>query len=306
MDEAPSTTKEKIEVDVMQGDAEPYPSERLDNLTKWNIGACILHLLQAILQLVLGLTIQNFADFKLPVLVYYLTYDPIRQSLTNTSKELGTFGFAPFISLFFFLSAFFHFIVISPWFNKEYRNQLNNGKNYFRWIEYSVSSTLMIWLIAMLFGIYDLGTLLCISSLNASMNLCGLMMEKYNNIRNPNASISWFAFNVGCLTGFTPWAIIFQYLIAAGDDTSSQLPGFVWGVLIGYLIFFQSFPINMILQYKKVGIWSDYLVGEKTYIILSLVAKTFLGVKFANFALLSFHAFVDRVLNFLFFHYNFV
>ena len=33
----------------------------------------------------------------------------------------------------------------------------------------------------------------------------------------------------------------------------------------------------MILQYKKVGKWKDYLYGEKVYIILSLVAKTLLA-----------------------------
>lgn len=34
---------------------------------------------------------------------------------------------------------------------------------------------------------------------------------------------------------------------------------------------------NQLLQYKKVGRWSDYLYGEKAYIILSLVAKSLLA-----------------------------
>ena len=33
----------------------------------------------------------------------------------------------------------------------------------------------------------------------------------------------------------------------------------------------------MILQYKKVGPWKDYLYGEFIYIILSLVAKSLLA-----------------------------
>lgn len=33
----------------------------------------------------------------------------------------------------------------------------------------------------------------------------------------------------------------------------------------------------MILQYKKVGKWADYLYGERVYIILSLVAKSLLA-----------------------------
>jgi hypothetical protein len=40
---------------------------------------------------------------------------------------------------------------------------------------------------------------------------------------------------------------------------------------------FNTFPINMILQYKRVGKWSDYVYGERGYIILSLVAKSLLA-----------------------------
>ena len=33
----------------------------------------------------------------------------------------------------------------------------------------------------------------------------------------------------------------------------------------------------MILQYKKVGKWHDYLYGERVYIVLSLTAKSVLA-----------------------------
>jgi hypothetical protein len=33
----------------------------------------------------------------------------------------------------------------------------------------------------------------------------------------------------------------------------------------------------MILQYKKVGKWADYLYGERVYIVLSLVAKSIIA-----------------------------
>ena len=42
-------------------------------------------------------------------------------------------------------------------------------------------------------------------------------------------------------------------------------------------VFFNLFPINMILQYKKIGKWRDYVYGERGYIILSLVAKSVLA-----------------------------
>jgi hypothetical protein len=39
----------------------------------------------------------------------------------------------------------------------------------------------------------------------------------------------------------------------------------------------------MILQYKQIGKWKDYLFGEKVYIMLSLTAKAMLAwLMFAN------------------------
>jgi hypothetical protein len=39
---------------------------------------------------------------------------------------------------------------------------------------------------------------------------------------------------------------------------------------------FSIFAITMVLQYKKVRRWKDYLAGEKTYMILSLGATSLL------------------------------
>ncbi|MBV1709038.1 MAG: hypothetical protein KMY54_04200, partial [Erysipelothrix sp.] len=52
---------------------------------------------------------------------------------------------------------------------------------------------------------------------------------------------------------------------------------FVWAIVGTYFVAFNTFPINMILQYKGVGKWKDYLYGERTYIVLSLAAKSILA-----------------------------
>ena len=45
-------------------------------------------------------------------------------------------------------------------------------------------------------------------------------------------------------------------------------PGFVYGIFFSLFIFFNSFAINMVLQYRQVGRWRDYLFGESFYILL--------------------------------------
>ncbi|HKM11306.1 MAG TPA: heliorhodopsin HeR [Bacilli bacterium] len=62
-----------------------------------------------------------------------------------------------------------------------------------------------------------------------------------------------------------------------GTGNFDRVPWFVWAIVATYFVAFNTFPINMILQYKKVGKWADYLYGERVYIILSLVAKSLLA-----------------------------
>jgi len=58
---------------------------------------------------------------------------------------------------FLFLSALFHLLVVSPWGFRRYVAELERGRNRFRWVEYAMSSTLMIVLIALVTGITDDG-----------------------------------------------------------------------------------------------------------------------------------------------------
>ena len=62
---------------------------------------------------------------------------------------------------------------------------------------------------------------------------------------------------------------------------------FVYGIVISLFVLFNTFAVVQYLQYKKVGKWSDYLRGEKTYITLSLVAKSALAWQIFSGTLIS-------------------
>jgi hypothetical protein len=51
----------------------------------------------------------------------------------------------------------------------------------------------------------------------------------------------------------------------------------MYAIVPTIFVFFSIFAVNMVLQYKKVGPWKDYLFGERMYILLSLLAKTALA-----------------------------
>merc|ERR1711966_101529 len=123
----------------------------------------------------------------------------------------------------------------------------------------------MIVAIGALFGMKDLASIIMMFLVNCSMNLFGLLMERMN-MGVDKKNVNWEAFIFGCVAGIAPWIAVCLYFFAGPLD---QIPGFVYGIVLSYFIFFQTFPVNMYLQYKKIGMWKNYRVGEVTYQILS-------------------------------------
>ncbi|MHB8049619.1 MAG: heliorhodopsin HeR [Coriobacteriia bacterium] len=180
------------------------------------------------------------------------------------------------VALFLFFSAAAHFIIAGPAYSK-YVEGLKKGHNYFRWMEYAFSSSLMVVLIAALVSITDIAALIGIFGANMSMILFGWLMEKYEQPGKPD----WTAFIFGCIAGVFPWLAIADYLW--GPGASDMTPSFVYWIFVSMFVFFNSFAINQILQYKQVGKWKDYLFGESSYVFLSLAAKSLLAwLVFAN------------------------
>jgi len=176
------------------------------------------------------------------------------------------------VALFFGISAVFHFLIASPLSFPRYVNGLMAQHNYFRWVEYSLSSSIMIVLIAQIVGISDVAALMAIFGVNASMIFFGWLQEKFEK---PGGGMLPFVF--GCMSGIVPWLIIVLWVFVPGISDKPQIPGFVIGIIISLFILFNSFALVQCLQYKKIGKWSDYLRGERSYMILSLVAKSLLA-----------------------------
>ncbi|MCF8539243.1 MAG: heliorhodopsin HeR [Candidatus Nanopelagicales bacterium] len=235
------------------------------SLRTWNVIAGFAHLAQLILILILA------TDFTLPVTATYMDGPP--GTPPSATVTLFDSPIAWGVALFFALSAFFHFLVASPLFFKRYIAGLNLHHNYFRWVEYSISSSIMIVLIAQIVGIADVAALIAIFGVNASMILFGWLQEKYET----PGSGGFLPFIFGSMTGIVPWIIVVIYVIAPGSTSVNEVPGFVYGIIISLFVFFNSFALIQYLQYKQVGKFANYRYGERWYIILSLVAKSLLA-----------------------------
>ena len=248
----------------------------LVKLRKFNMLMGGLHLIQGILMLILSASvIQTISEFKPTITQIYLFYNTNTQSLETAVKALFDLPFGVMVAVFLLLSALAHAIISIPKVTNDiYNRDLEKGINKFRWFEYALSSSVMIVLISTLFGIYDLASLLLIFVVNALMNIFGLYMEQLNSGKDKK-NVTWGPFIFGSIAGLTPWIVIVLYMI--GNGNYDMVPWFVWAIVGTYFVAFNTFPVNMILQYKKVGKWSNYLYGERTYIVLSLVAKSILA-----------------------------
>jgi len=237
----------------------------VERLRKTNIYAGVLHLAQMAAVLALS------SDFSLPVTATYMSGPPgttYAEPIVLFSTPIGLT-----VAIFLGLSAFFHFLVASGKFYPRYSAGLAAKRNYFRWVEYSISSSVMIVLIAQICGVTDVAAIIGFFGVNASMILFGWLQEKYETPGNGG----WLPFIFGCIAGIVPWVGLLFYVLAIGGPGDTKAPAFVYGIVISLFVLFNTFAIVQYLQYKKVGKWSDYLRGEKTYITLSLVAKSALA-----------------------------
>lgn len=235
-------------------------------LRRYNVVAGFLHLAQGIAVLIVS------KEFLLPVSGSFLQFNQATQRLEPTSTILFHISLPWLVAIFFFLSAVAHFS-IATFYNNQYVKLLAQGINKARWVEYALSASVMMVAISLLVGVYDFMSLLMIFGFVAIMNLMGLVMEVHNQTTRKT---NWLSFWIGCLAGVIPWVVIAFYMWL-GADQGSKAPDFVYWIFVSIFVFFNCFAVNMVLQYKKVGPWKNYLYGELVYIILSLVAKSLLA-----------------------------
>jgi len=237
------------------------------SLRRFNAVMAVLHLLQAALMVYLS-TAREWT-----VSTTYLEFDTEAELLFPVLESIGTIQLSYLVASFLFISAIAHALIASVLY-KSYVGYLERGMNPYRWYEYAVSASVMIVVIAMLSGIWDLGTLIALFGLVAVMNLCGLVMERHNQLTD---DVDWSSYVVGTIAGIVPWIVIGVALIGTFTLGSGSPPDFVILIYVSIAILFNLFAITMILQYRKVWKFEDYLYGERSYIVLSLVAKSLLA-----------------------------
>ena len=235
--------------------------ERLANLRTWNLGLAVLHAVQAVLIIVLS------SEFAITVVSTFPEGPP--GTRVPPSEPLFDVRVGVAIAVFLALAAIDHLVTATVE-RGTYEAELRAGINRFRWVEYSFSATIMVLLIGFYSGITNITSVIAVAGANVAMILFGWVQERMNPPGRTTTTMLPFWF--GTIAGIAPWIAIAVQIVG-----SKTVPGFVYGIVIVQFVLFFTFGLNQWLQYRGVGRWTDYVYGEKAYLVLSLAAKSLLA-----------------------------
>lgn len=203
---------------------------KFTGLRRFNAIMGFLHLIQGIFMIAVS------RATTYPIFTNYLNFDIAARSLKPNTQLFYELPFGPAVAMFLLISAVAHFYLATIGYGR-YVENLKKGMNPVRFYEYALSSSLMIVLIGMLIGLWDLGAIILIFTLNATMNLFGIMMELHNQ---HTQKTDWTAFIYGCIAGIVPWIVIMLYFVGAVNSGDAKPPAFVYAIVPTLFVFFKD------------------------------------------------------------------
>lgn len=190
-------------------------------------------------------------------------------------------------AFFFFTTSFFH--VGNAWIWRGlYERRLKMAQAPLRWVEYAISATVMMILIAYASGVRNWDTIVLIGVLTATTMSFGWLNEV---ICRPNSVLEgeWEkglleraqAHVLGWIPMIGAWVVIVVSFVEAAMDLSP--PAFVYAIVISQLVLFFSFAGPQ--MYQVLVSPRRFWHGEVAYQVLSFIAKSVLGGLFLGYVL---------------------
>ena len=257
-------------------------SERINNLKlkKLNYYAFLLHFISGVI--IAGVLFGASEEVKFNTNLYGYKIDTISpdgKTLTFSYGEDGdpilvnsSNALKSIIVLIFLITAFFHLFY---WRSKRYIDEVRTGKNRFRWVEYAITASMMIYIYCILSGVKDIYTAFLIVILNIVMMSFGYFLEMS---RTPESKLT------AIIMGFFILTVIFsiayyQFVmnIEAAKETF-DIPGWVYAIVIAMVFWWVTFGVIAVLYYKAYLRGNlDFTRYEKYYVFLSFISKAFMG-----------------------------
>lgn len=260
-----------------------------NNLNKLNYYAIWLHGLSFIGVLIAFLVKNEEANFNTELFQFKIEAlsDGDRNVKLGTDKvsKIPTSMLKSFILLMFGFTALVHYFYYSDGFGTgAYTAQLNSGKNVFRWIEYAITSTAMIFVLCIISGVKSSDSVFSLCTANMVLMSFGYFIEQAPTKEAKIVGLVVGFFLLACI-----WYVIlfnFYRRVSEVEDLPNpnkpgenrKIPGWVKQVLAPMFIWYASFGVVATLYVKnfdKPGF--SFRTYERYYIILSYLSKAFMG-----------------------------
>ena len=182
---------------------------------------------------------------------------------TISNLEVSTEAVVCTLIVFTSITCLFHSLYASGRF--DYMKRVQNGRNTLRWLEYSITATMMMWIISVCSGVKGI-CLPTLSALGAFLcMLCGFLSDflpkKHERL----------------ITAFG-WIFIiasFSIVISQFSKISSTAPGFIWCIVVILTLLYMSFGVvHLVHVVKGKESMKTNINMEITYTSASVFAKS--------------------------------
>jgi hypothetical protein len=275
----------------------------MEQLTKINYAAALVHLVAAVAS--------NFllqSEKAREVQMVRLTFDaqaPTPESPVDIPVKLEneTKVDLKFIVVgFFAITSLAHLLYATDFFGAGWYSQqiLGTGWNPFRWIEYSLSASLMIYLISAVSGTKEQISAVAAALITPGLMINGLTTEKAlkqnalhdwsmdprtekpsidTEIVLSNIIPAWLLYAVHWYIILSNYSKIVNEAKQAGKPIDSSVTFMVFSQLVFFSLFglIQTYQVQRWISMRPGRIEPMYIEYERAYIILSAVAKLFLA-----------------------------
>ena len=243
-----------------------------------NASAGVFHWLSAIAALIVSLVRSD--DVYKAIITLTTLEDIGGGTIGPVLRVLGSYKLTWTLVTVPVLTGLFHLtLAFVPYFRRDYERMVLSterggmGFNMYRWVEYSLSASLVTWNIAQVSGLCDLFVLLSLVGMNIWMQIVGgLGHELHNRGKQPGCKVDWWLFASGFLPHALTWGFIWPAFVLAVRSSTDGVPVFVWLLVIGLFVQYTLFVVP--LWFHSAGwLFTSNQNYELAYIVLSVVSK---------------------------------
>jgi len=249
------------------------------NLGKTNLFFGYLHIISAVIIAIISYLHQNELNFNTGLYRYQVTGITEQETSFGVKEEfnVSTQTLQILITLMFCVAGFFHlFYYTNGFYTRSYLGDIRAGYNRYRWLEYSITSAIMVFILSILAGFKDLYTVILSCVLIASLSMIGFFIERSKKKSDKTIGLVAGAGIMGTILGlfYVSYFNLRDEVKGEGGDPED----WIMGVLIGSGVILMIIGIITVLYVGGYGANDfDYISYEKAYTYASFLAKAYLG-----------------------------